>query len=70
MLDGRTHGRPATVHAEGCSGATDRAHPMGTTQALDVLARPGTMACTVCEAAEALLPILAHGQEDVPAPGD
>ncbi|GGS34665.1 hypothetical protein Snoj_00720 [Streptomyces nojiriensis] len=43
---------------------------MGTTQALDVLARPGTMACTVCEAAEALLPILAHGQEDVPAPGD
>ncbi|MFI8392849.1 hypothetical protein [Streptomyces sp. NPDC085540] len=30
------------------------------TQALDALARPGTTACTVCDAAEALLPILAH----------
>ncbi|MFD9010383.1 DUF6233 domain-containing protein [Streptomyces sp. NPDC059552] len=70
LLDGRVHGRPATVHAEGCSGATDRAHPLGTMQALDALARPGTTACTVCDAAEALLPILAHGQNDLPAPGD
>ncbi|WP_276615834.1 hypothetical protein [Streptomyces sp. A0592] len=43
---------------------------MGTMQALDVLARPGTTACTVCDAAEALLPILAHGRNDVPDPGD
>ncbi|WP_405790538.1 DUF6233 domain-containing protein [Streptomyces sp. NBC_01367] len=70
MLDGRTHGRPSTVHAEGCSGATDRAHPLGTMQALDALARPGTIACTVCDAAEALLPILTHGQNEGPASGD
>ncbi|MFE1877647.1 DUF6233 domain-containing protein [Streptomyces sp. NPDC059496] len=70
LLDGRAHGRPATVHAEGCPSATDRAHPLGTMQALDALTRPGTTACTVCDAAEALLPILAHGQDDVPAPGD
>ncbi|CAM5467605.1 hypothetical protein [Streptomyces avidinii] len=38
--------------------------------ALDALARPGTTACTVCDAAEALLPILAHGQGDVPGHGD
>ncbi|MFF4268247.1 hypothetical protein [Streptomyces virginiae] len=43
---------------------------MGTTRALDALARPGTAACTVCDAAEALLPILAHGRNDAPAPGD
>lgn len=30
---------------------------------------PRTTACTVCDAAEALLPILAHGHDDVPAPG-
>ncbi|WP_327732890.1 hypothetical protein OG749_02515 [Streptomyces nojiriensis] len=47
-----------------------RAHPLGITHALDVLARPGTVACTVCDAAEALLPILAHSRNDVPAPGD
>ncbi|MFE1873596.1 DUF6233 domain-containing protein [Streptomyces sp. NPDC059496] len=47
-----------------------RGHPLGTTQALDALARPGTTACSVCDAAEALLPILAHGQNDVPAPSD
>ncbi|MFF4448794.1 hypothetical protein [Streptomyces sp. NPDC001502] len=39
-------------------------------QVLDALARPVTTACTVCDAAEALLPIPAHGQDDVPAPGD
>lgn len=39
-------------------------------QALDALARPGTTACTACDAAEALLPILAHGQNDVPIPDD
>ncbi|MEU9083964.1 DUF6233 domain-containing protein [Streptomyces sp. NPDC048357] len=38
---GRIHGRPATVHAEGCPSATDRAHPLSTMQALDALARPG-----------------------------
>ncbi|MFJ6050593.1 DUF6233 domain-containing protein [Streptomyces sp. NPDC092307] len=43
-MDGRSHGRPATVHAEGCGNAGDRAHPLGTTQALDALARPGTTA--------------------------
>lgn len=32
--------------------------------ALDALARPGTTACTVCDDAEVLLPILAHGQND------
>ncbi|MEU4732022.1 DUF6233 domain-containing protein [Streptomyces sp. NPDC023588] len=69
LLDGRVHERPATVHAEGCPSSTDRAHP-GTMQALDAFTRPGTTACTVCDAAEALLPILAQGQDDVPAPGD
>ncbi|MFB7256836.1 DUF6233 domain-containing protein [Streptomyces nojiriensis] len=70
LLDGRTHGRAATVHAEGCPSATDRAHPLGTMQALDALARPGTTACTVCDAAEVLLPILAHGQEHASGSGD
>ncbi|MER5412858.1 DUF6233 domain-containing protein [Streptomyces virginiae] len=56
LLDGRAHGRPATVHAEGRPSATERAHPLGTMQALDALARPGTTACTVCDAAEVLLP--------------
>ncbi|MFE5806227.1 DUF6233 domain-containing protein [Streptomyces sp. NPDC056491] len=70
LLDGRTHGQPATLHAEGCPSATDRAHPRGTVQALEALARPGTTACTMCDAAEALLPILAHGQDDMPAPSD
>ncbi|MFD5575227.1 MULTISPECIES: DUF6233 domain-containing protein [Streptomyces] len=69
MLDGRAHGRPATVHAEGCPSAADRAHPPGTRQVLCVLARPARV-CTVCNAAEALLPSLAHGRNDVPAPGD
>ncbi|MFJ9551872.1 DUF6233 domain-containing protein [Streptomyces erythrochromogenes] len=67
-LDARTHGRPVMVHAEGCTAATDRAHPLGTMQALDVLARPGATACRVCDAAEALLPILAHGQVDEAGP--
>ncbi|WP_030732802.1 DUF6233 domain-containing protein [Streptomyces sp. NRRL S-237] len=66
LLDGRTQGRPATVHAEGCGNATDRAHPLGTMQALDALARPATTACTVCDAAEALLPILTHGNDSDP----
>ncbi|MEV7524600.1 DUF6233 domain-containing protein [Streptomyces sp. NPDC091371] len=66
LLDGRTHQRPATVHAAGCRLATGRATPLGTMQALDALARPGTTACTGCDAAEALLPILRHGQDDVP----
>ncbi|MER6316919.1 DUF6233 domain-containing protein [Streptomyces sp. NPDC001581] len=57
LLVGRTHGRPAT----------DRAHPLGTIQALDALARHNTTACTVCDAA-ALLPILTHGQTDAPPP--
>ncbi|MFJ3861616.1 DUF6233 domain-containing protein [Streptomyces sp. NPDC090085] len=59
MLDGHTRGRAAMVHAEGCPGTTERAHLLGTMQALDALARPGTTACTVCDAAETLLPILA-----------
>ncbi|MFA7766322.1 hypothetical protein [Streptomyces sp. NRRL S-448] len=42
----------------------------GRCRALDALARPGTTACTACDAAEALLPILAHGQDDVPAASD
>ncbi|MFD9081691.1 DUF6233 domain-containing protein [Streptomyces erythrochromogenes] len=70
LLDGRTPGRPATVHAEGCSGATAHARPLNTLSALDALARPGTIACTVCDAAETLLPILAHGQNEGPASGD
>ncbi|MFB8399676.1 DUF6233 domain-containing protein [Streptomyces yangpuensis] len=71
LLDDRTHGQPTTVQAEGCPSATDRAHPLGTMQALDVLARPSTTAtaCTVCDAAEAQMPILTHGQDDdVPHP--
>ncbi|MFD9723405.1 DUF6233 domain-containing protein [Streptomyces sp. NPDC059072] len=66
LLDDRTLGQPTTVHTEGCLKATDRAHPLGTTQALYVLARPSTTAtaCTVCDAAEAQMPILTHGQED------
>ncbi|MFE5521148.1 hypothetical protein ACFQ9Q_26010 [Streptomyces virginiae] len=58
LLDGRIHGRPATVHAEGRRSATDRAHPLGTLQALDALdalARSGTRACTVRDAAKVLL---------------
>ncbi|MFD7789577.1 DUF6233 domain-containing protein [Streptomyces nojiriensis] len=43
-LDGRAAGRPAMVHAAGCPGATDRAHPLSTMRALDALARPGTTA--------------------------
>ncbi|MGW6617826.1 DUF6233 domain-containing protein [Streptomyces erythrochromogenes] len=70
VLDGRTRGRPATVHAEGCTTATDRAHPLGTMQALDALARPGTTACTACDAAETLLPILAHGRADGRTPDE
>ncbi|WP_406389048.1 DUF6233 domain-containing protein [Streptomyces sp. NBC_00211] len=45
LLDGRARERPATVHAEGCSGATDHAHPLTTMQARDALARPGATAC-------------------------
>ncbi|MFB6514460.1 DUF6233 domain-containing protein [Streptomyces virginiae] len=56
LLDGRIHGRPATVHAEGRRSATDRAHPLGTLHALDALARSGRRACTVCDAAKVLLP--------------
>ncbi|MFD5877210.1 DUF6233 domain-containing protein [Streptomyces yangpuensis] len=53
------HGQPTAVHAAGCPSATDRAHPLGTMQALGVLARPGTTAtaCTVCDAAEAQMPV-------------
>ncbi|WP_052713993.1 DUF6233 domain-containing protein [Streptomyces katrae] len=68
VLDGRA--RPTTVHAEGCPLATDRAVPVKTMDALDALGQPGTVACTGCDAAETLLPILAHGQEDAHAPGD
>ncbi|MFD7163656.1 DUF6233 domain-containing protein [Streptomyces violascens] len=72
VRDGRTRGRAATLHAEGCTMATDRARPLSTTAALDTLARPGTAACTGCAAAETLLPILRHGQTDAPGldPGD
>ncbi|MEU3726739.1 hypothetical protein [Streptomyces sp. NPDC031705] len=38
--------------------------------ALDALTRPGTMACTGCDATETPLPILRHGQDTVPNPGD
>ncbi|MFF4007805.1 DUF6233 domain-containing protein [Streptomyces sp. NPDC001717] len=53
------HGQPTAVHAAGCPSATDRAHPLGTMQALGVLARPGTTAtaCTVYDAAEAQMPV-------------
>ncbi|MEU3778377.1 DUF6233 domain-containing protein [Streptomyces sp. NPDC032472] len=64
LLDGRTSGRAATIHAEGCRLATDRARPLTTMRALDALARPGTAACTGCDAAEVLLPILRHGQDE------
>ncbi|MEU9088144.1 DUF6233 domain-containing protein [Streptomyces sp. NPDC048357] len=64
------HPRTPRHHAEGCPSATDRAHPLGAMQALDALARPGTTACTVCDAAEALLPILTQDQNDMPAPSD
>ncbi|WP_405443888.1 DUF6233 domain-containing protein [Streptomyces avidinii] len=67
----RPHPRaPGHRPRRGLPECTDRAHPLGTMQALDVLARPGTTACSVCGAAEALLPILAHGQDDVPSPGN
>ncbi|WP_425424572.1 DUF6233 domain-containing protein, partial [Streptomyces katrae] len=61
----RTRGRPATVHAEGCPLATDHAVPVKTPAALNALGQPGTTACTGCDAAVTLLPVLAHGQEDV-----
>ncbi|GAA0271017.1 hypothetical protein GCM10010302_05740 [Streptomyces polychromogenes] len=69
VLDGRTSAQAATVHAEGCALATDRAVPTKTPVALDALGRPGTLACTGCDAAETLLPILGHGQEDGHTPG-
>ncbi|MGW6978358.1 DUF6233 domain-containing protein [Streptomyces sp. NPDC054932] len=68
LLDGRVHRHPVGVRSEGCPSATDRAHPLGTMQALAALARPGKTVCSVCDAAEALLPILAHGQDDVTSP--
>ncbi|WP_327360035.1 DUF6233 domain-containing protein [Streptomyces sp. NBC_01296] len=61
-------GRTATVHAQGCQLASDRA--LTTTAALEALARPGTTACAECDTAETLLPILRHGQgesEEEPA---
>ncbi|MFI6055434.1 DUF6233 domain-containing protein, partial [Streptomyces violascens] len=70
MLDGRIRGRAATIHSEGCRAATDRARPLGTTAALDALARPGTVACHLCDAAETLMPILRHGQNTAHNPGD
>ncbi|MFE9484783.1 DUF6233 domain-containing protein [Streptomyces spororaveus] len=51
----RPRPRPARHGARGGVPETsERAHPLGTMQALDALARPGTTACTVCDAAEAL----------------
>ncbi|MGW6572044.1 hypothetical protein ACWGAN_07685 [Streptomyces sp. NPDC054945] len=42
----------------------------GVVAALDVLARPGASACTVCDAAQALLRTLAMGRTDgVPGAG-
>ncbi|MFF3864112.1 hypothetical protein [Streptomyces sp. NPDC002209] len=38
--------------------------------ALDALAQPGTTACTGCDAAKVLLPILHHGQDEVPGSDD
>ncbi|MFJ7158745.1 DUF6233 domain-containing protein [Streptomyces sp. NPDC101118] len=71
LLDGRTRTRATTVHAEGCPLATDRARPLTTMAALDALTRPGTTACDRCDAAEVLLPILAHGQNsDAPEQAD
>ncbi|MFD0374586.1 DUF6233 domain-containing protein [Streptomyces sp. NPDC127112] len=64
VLDGRTSARAAAVHADECALAADRAVPVKTTAALDALGRPGTLACTGCDAAETLLPILAHGHKD------
>ncbi|MFD8636534.1 DUF6233 domain-containing protein [Streptomyces sp. NPDC059656] len=37
-------GRAATVHAFGCRLAGSHAHPLHTMQALEALARPGTIA--------------------------
>ncbi|MFD7169092.1 DUF6233 domain-containing protein [Streptomyces violascens] len=62
--------RRTSPNAEGCRMASDRARPLHTTAALDALARPGTVACTGCDAAETLLPILRHGQTYAPGPGD
>ncbi|MFG2753949.1 DUF6233 domain-containing protein [Streptomyces xanthophaeus] len=64
MLDGRGPGRATTVHARGCRLATDAARPLGTMAALDALTGPGAVACTGCDAAEVLLPILRHGTEE------
>ncbi|GHI40072.1 DUF6233 domain-containing protein [Streptomyces violascens] len=63
VLDGRARGRAATLHSAGSRLATDRARTLATAAALDALARPGTTACTTCDAAETLLPILHHGQD-------
>ncbi|GGU30206.1 DUF6233 domain-containing protein [Streptomyces violascens] len=51
------------LHSAGCRLATDHARAPATMAALDALARPGTAACTTCDAAETLLPILHHGQD-------
>ncbi|WP_406503164.1 DUF6233 domain-containing protein [Streptomyces sp. NBC_00212] len=64
VLDGRARGRAVTIHSAECRQATDRARPLPTTAALDALARPGTAACTTCDVAETLLPILHHAQAD------
>lgn len=70
VLNARSRaGRAATLHAAECRLA-DRARPLTTEAALDALARPGTVACTGCDAAEVLLPILSHGQDHPPSLGD
>ncbi|MEV8529980.1 DUF6233 domain-containing protein [Streptomyces sp. NPDC052000] len=62
VLARRRAGGAVTVHAAGCHLATDHGREVGTEVALDALARPGAVACPGCDAAEVLLPILHHGQ--------
>ncbi|MFJ8011012.1 hypothetical protein [Streptomyces sp. NPDC096339] len=66
VIDGLTGSRAATVDARERRLAGNHARPLGTIQALDALDRPGTSPCPGYDAAEALLPILCHGQDDEP----
>ncbi|MFJ2406623.1 DUF6233 domain-containing protein [Streptomyces xanthochromogenes] len=71
VLDGRRADRAvAVVHAAGCQLAADPSRPLGTEAALDALARNGTRACPACDAAEVLLPILRHGQDQGSMPAE
>ncbi|MFE9413991.1 DUF6233 domain-containing protein [Streptomyces sp. NPDC006704] len=68
VLARREAGSAVMVHAAGCRLAAGHGREVGTEAALDALARPGAVACTGCDAAEVLVPILEHGQDQGSVP--